>query len=54
MPVPSTLLKRLNGNTASFTETPLAWPSPDLGKILLVLNSAIEIPVDISAAAFAN
>ena len=52
--MPSTLRKRLNGNTASFTETPLAWPSPELGKTFSLRKSLIMTPVEIKAAALAN
>ena len=53
-PVPSILRKRLNGSTASFTETPFACPSPEAGKTFSLRKSVIVTPVDIKAAALAN
>ncbi len=53
-PVPSRRLKRFQGRTASFTETPFATPSPARGRIEEVRSSAIVTPVEMRAAAFAR
>ena len=53
-PRPSTLLKRFQGRTASFTLIPFAIASPDCGKSPSTLSSAIVEPSEIRAAAFAS
>ena len=54
IPEPSILRKRFHGRTASFTETPFAFPSPEIGSTPATLSSAIFRPAQIRAAALAN
>ena len=53
-PVPSILLNLLNGNTASLTDTPFGFPSPDAGSIPSLRNCSILEPVAINAAFLAK
>ena len=53
-PRPSVRRKRFQGKTASFTEIPLAIPSPLAGKSNSSRSCAIVAPSEILAAAFAS
>ena len=53
-PLPSVRRKRFHGKTASFTEIPLATPSPDNGNRPSVRSSEMVDPTEILAAALAK
>ena len=53
-PRPSERLNLFHGSTASFTEIPLAIPSPVAGRVPSSRSCTMDSPTEIRAAAFAS